>query len=324
MPYSIMLDAGHGGKDPGAVYNGRQEKDDTLALTLAVGEILQGRGIDVLYTRTTDVYESPYQKAMEANEAGADFFVSIHRNSYPTDNTASGVETLVYDRSGLKLQMAENIDEQLEAIGFVNLGVKERPGLVVLRRTRMPAVLVEAGFINSNTDNQLFDDNFGDIALAIAEGILDTLQMNGLIGNDMLPDSDPGDTDNMPGGGNIPGEGNTPGGGNVPGGGNTPGEGNTPGGGNVPGGGNTPGRPGNEPGHSGGIPQYTVQAGAFRNGAYADRLQKELLEQDFPAVTSQDGGLYRVTVGTFPTLDEAADMERRLKRAGYQTVIVSS
>ena len=288
MPYSIMLDAGHGGKDPGAVYNGRQEKDDTLALTLAVGEILQGRGIDVLYTRTTDVYESPYQKAMEANEAGADFFVSIHRNSYPTDNTASGVETLVYDRSGLKLQMAENIDEQLEAIGFVNLGVKERPGLVVLRRTRMPAVLVEAGFINSDTDNQLFDDNFDDIALAIAEGILDTLQMNGLIGNDMLPDSDPGDTDNMPGGGN------------------------------------TPGRPGNEPGHSGGIPQYTVQAGAFRNGAYADRLQKELLEQDFPAVTSQDGGLYRVTVGTFPTLDEAADMERRLKRAGYQTVIVSS
>ena len=288
MPYSIMLDAGHGGKDPGAVYNGRQEKDDTLALTLAVGEILQGRGIDVLYTRTTDVYESPYQKAMEANEAGADFFVSIHRNSYPTDNTASGVETLVYDRSGLKLQMAENIDEQLEAIGFVNLGVKERPGLVVLRRTRMPAVLVEAGFINSDTDNQLFDDNFDDIALAIAEGILDTLQMNGLIGNDMLPDSDPGETDNMPGGGN------------------------------------TPGRPGNEPGHSGGIPQYTVQAGAFRNGAYADRLQKELLEQDFPAVTSQGGGLYRVTVGTFPTLDEAADMERRLKRAGYQTVIVSS
>ena len=284
MPYSIMLDAGHGGRDPGAVYNGRQEKDDTLALTLAVGEILQGRGIDVLYTRSTDVYESPYQKAMEANEAGADFFVSIHRNSYPTDNTVSGVETLVYDKSGLKLQMAENINEQLEAIGFVNLGVKERPGLVVLRRTRMPAVLVEAGFINSDTDNQLFDENFDDIALAIAEGILDTLQMNGLIENNM-------NSGNM---GNPPGN-------------------NT---------GNS--RPGNDSEHSEGIPQYTVQAGAFRNGAYADRLQKELLEQDFPAVTSQGGGLYRVTVGTFPTLDEAADMERRLKRAGYQTVIVSS
>ena len=58
----------------------------------------------------------------------------------------------------------------LKSIGFVNLGVKARPGLVVLRRTKMPAVLVEVGFINSDTDNRLFDDNFDDIALAIAEG----------------------------------------------------------------------------------------------------------------------------------------------------------
>lgn len=128
MPYSIMIDAGHGGRDPGAVYNGRQEKDDTLALALAVGEILQERGVDVLYTRTTDVYESPYQKAMEANEAGVDFFVSLHRNSNPTPNSASGVESLVYDKSGIKLQMAENINEQLETLGFVNLGVKEQIG----------------------------------------------------------------------------------------------------------------------------------------------------------------------------------------------------
>ena len=168
-----MLDAGHGGRDPGAVYNGRQEKIDTLSLTLAIGQILQERGIDVLYTRTTDIYESPYQKAMEANEAGVDFFISIHRNSFPQDNAVSGVESLVYDKSGIKLEMAENINEQLEGIGFVNLGVKARPGLVVLRRTKMPAVLVEVGFINSDTDNMLFDDNFSDIALAIAEGILD-------------------------------------------------------------------------------------------------------------------------------------------------------
>ena len=159
MPYTIMLDAGHGGRDPGAVYNGRQEKDDTLALTLAVGELLQERGLDVLYTRTTDVYESPYQKAMEANQAGADFFISIHRNSSPEPNTYSGVESLVYDKSGIKLEMAENINEQLEAVGFTNLGIKERPGLVILRRTRMPAVLVELGFINSDTDNMLFDNN---------------------------------------------------------------------------------------------------------------------------------------------------------------------
>ena len=184
MPYSIMLDAGHGGRDPGAVYNGRQEKDDALRLTLAVGEILQNNGIDVQYTRTTDVYQTPYEKAMEANNAGVDFFISIHRNSYPTDNEVSGVETLVYDLSGLKYQMAQDINDQLEAVGFVNLGVKARPNLVVLRRTRMPALLVEAGFINSDVDNELFDNNFQDIARAIAGGVLDTLSSEGIIEND--------------------------------------------------------------------------------------------------------------------------------------------
>ena len=182
MPYSIMLDAGHGGeRDPGAVYNGRQEKDDALRLTLAVGEILQNNGIDVQYTRTTDVYQTPYEKAMEANNAGVDFFISIHRNSYPTDNEVSGVQTLVYDLSGLKYQMAQDINDQLEAVGFVNLGVNARPNLVVLKRTKMPALLVEAGFINSDIDNQLFDDNFQDIAQAIASGVLDTLDSAGII-----------------------------------------------------------------------------------------------------------------------------------------------
>ena len=82
------------------------------------------------------------------------------------------MESLIYDKSGIKYKMAQNINDQLESVGFVNLGVKERPGLVVLRRTQMPAVLVEVGFINSDVDNQIFDNNFNDIALAITQGIL--------------------------------------------------------------------------------------------------------------------------------------------------------
>ena len=188
MAYSIMLDAGHGGaKDPGAVYEGRQEKDDNLKLVLAIGEILSDRGLDVEYTRTTDVYETPYEKAMNAIIAVVDLFVSIHRNSFPVDIEVEGVESLVYDLSGLKYEMAQNINEQLEGVGFVNLGVKARPNLVVLKRTKMPAVLVEVGFINSDTDNQLFDDNFQDIAQAIADGILDTLESNGLIQEEKVP-----------------------------------------------------------------------------------------------------------------------------------------
>ncbi len=175
MAYKIMLDAGHGGSDPGAVYNGRQEKDDALQLTLAVGEILENNGIDVSYTRTTDIYQTPFEKAQIANAAGVDYFISFHRNSSPRANQYNGVEVLLYDKSGIKYEMAENILGALGEIGFREIGVKERPGLVVLRRTKMPALLVEAGFINSDEDNRLFDENFQEMAQAIAEAILGTL-----------------------------------------------------------------------------------------------------------------------------------------------------
>lgn len=242
----------HGGADFGATYKGRKESEDNLRLTLAVGQILQNHGFDVEYTRTTDIYESPYQKAMEANEAGVDFFVSIHRNSYPTANEVSGVESLVFDLSGIKYEMAKNINAQLENVGFVNLGVKARPNLVVLRRTKMPAVLVEVGFINSDIDNKLFDDNFEDIAQAIADGIMDTLKQTG--------------------GNNV---------------------------------------------------QYRVQVGAYRNRRYAQTMLNELLSQEYPAFIEEGNGLFRVQVGDFPELSEAVDMERRLKAAGYPTIIVS-
>ena len=253
MPYTVMLDAGHGGVNPGAVYEGRQEKDDALALVLTIGPILENNGIQVLYTRTTDVYQTPFEKAQLANEAAVDFFISIHRNSFPEDNVVSGVESLVYDLSGVKYEMAQNINAQLETTGFVNLGVKARPNLIVLRRTKMPAVLVEVGFINSNTDNQLFDANFNEIAQAIADGIIETIAV--------LPDTLE--------------------------------------------------------------TRYSVQTGAFRNQMYARNLQEELVEMDFPARIEQGNGFYRVRVGDFTSIDEASRMEQRLKRAGYQTVIVT-
>lgn len=172
----VVLDAGHGGANPGAVYQGRQEKDDALALTLAIGNILEAEGVDVYYTRTTDVYETPLQKAQEANATGADYFVSIHRNSSPIPNQYTGIESLVYSPYGEAARLAANINEELEDVGFVNQGVNQRQNLVVLRRTQMPAVLVEVGFINTDMDNQMFDDTFEETAQAIAKGILETLE----------------------------------------------------------------------------------------------------------------------------------------------------
>ena len=173
----IVLDAGHGGANPGATYNGRQEKDDALALTLAIGNILEANGVDVYYTRTTDVYETPLQKAQEANEIGADYFVSIHRNSSPIPNQYTGIESLVYSPYGEAARLAANINEELEEVGYENQGVNQRQNLIVLRRTQMPAVLVEVGFINTDKDNIMFDERFDETAKAIAEGILDTLEM---------------------------------------------------------------------------------------------------------------------------------------------------
>ncbi len=183
MP-TVIIDPGHGGMDPGAVYKGRQEKDDNLRLALAVGELLSQNGVDVLYTRTDDVYDSPYRKAMIANESGADYLISFHRNASPIAGNASGIETLVYADRGVAAQMARDINRELAALGFRDIGVIERPGLAVLRRSRMPAVLIETGFIDNDADNLKFDEEFEEIAAAISNGILETLKNEG-----QLPDS---------------------------------------------------------------------------------------------------------------------------------------
>ena len=175
MAYTIVLDAGHGGANPGATYNRRQEKTDALNLTLAVGRLLENAGVNVVYTRTSDIYDSPDRKAEKANESGADYFVSIHRNSSVYPNQYTGIESLVYNRYGDAARMAENINENLQALGFINHGVNERTNLVVLNRTQMPALLIEAGFINNDSDNALFDNRFDELAQAIADGILDSL-----------------------------------------------------------------------------------------------------------------------------------------------------
>lgn len=175
MAVTIMLDAGHGGWHNGASYEGRLEKDDTLNLTKAVGQILENSGLNVLYSRMEDVYISPGERARMANQEGVDWFLSIHRNASPYPGQYSGIESLVYNRYGEAAVMAENINRNLEGVGFINHGIQERPGLIVLNSTEMPSVLVEVGFINTPADNYVFDTKFNEIAQAIADGVLETV-----------------------------------------------------------------------------------------------------------------------------------------------------
>lgn len=169
---TFMLDAGHGGSDSGAVYNGRLEKNDNLRITLAVGERLARSGERVLYTRTDDSTVDLTYRSTMANSAGATYFVSFHRNSAST--VGRGVE--VYYYTGLSAQstaarMAAPVQDALVACGFHNRGVKQAK-FSVLRRTSMPAILVELAFINNEAENAKLDSEFYRIADAIASALL--------------------------------------------------------------------------------------------------------------------------------------------------------
>ncbi|OLR58298.1 hypothetical protein BHF70_00850 [Anaerostipes sp. 494a] len=170
---TVVLDAGHGGKDSGAVGYGRKEKDDVLKLVLAVGKKLDDY-VDVEYTRKTDIYESVSKKASDANAYKADLFVSFHRNS-ADDKNANGYESLVYLNSGKAKQFAELMNRDMEKLEFKNRGTKVRKDLCVLRKTTMTAALCEFGFISNEHDNSLFTKYFDDIVKLTVNNILEVL-----------------------------------------------------------------------------------------------------------------------------------------------------
>ena len=185
MAVDIILDAGHGGFDNGATYRGRAEKDDVLRLTLDVGQQLEKDGYSVAYIRTEDVYESPYRKAEKANQTSGDIFISFHRNSGVEENLYNGVQALVYSTEGKEaVALGEAINENLEKLGFQNLGVEAIPDLIVLHKTQMPAVLMEVGFINSDKDNELWDEKYTEIVQEIVSGIEETVPLKRQIWNE--------------------------------------------------------------------------------------------------------------------------------------------
>ncbi|MCL2751583.1 MAG: N-acetylmuramoyl-L-alanine amidase [Firmicutes bacterium] len=185
---TVVLDAGHGGYDYGAVNGARFEKNDNLRMALAVGNLLKNCGVSVAYTRSTDVFVPLLDRSRISNNAGADLFVSIHRNA-STNPNANGVENWVYTNPSAKSLAAAD----LILSRIVNAGVQIRLGInrgnfSVLRETAAPSVLIELGFISNAEDNRLFDANFNAYANAIASGVLSSL---GLICAGVIPQPPP-------------------------------------------------------------------------------------------------------------------------------------
>ncbi len=171
----VVVDAGHGGWDNGAQFDGRLEKDDNLAMALALRDELEAQCVRVLMTRDTDIFVELKDRADMANEADADLFISLHRNSYTelTPGTA-GVENWIYLTAPVNTtERAASLvlDEVVGAGVQANRGVR-RGNYYVLRKTKMPAMLFENGYIINRGDNILYDRKLNDYARAIAAGTL--------------------------------------------------------------------------------------------------------------------------------------------------------
>ena len=173
----LLLDAGHGGSDPGASGNGLTEKNLTLTIMQKVANYLDGSGIKVYVTRNSDTYPTNSSRAQNAN-AIADAMVSIHMNSGSA--VANGTEVLYKNHSndtGSSLtsqQLAQLIQNSIiSATGNTNRGTKLRTDLLILNTTTVPAVIVEAVFISNPGDALKIsqEDYQNKIAKAIADAI---------------------------------------------------------------------------------------------------------------------------------------------------------
>lgn len=175
---TILIDPGHGGKDPGHLPHKdtlMQEKDIALGIALKVGNYLTYNlsNVNVLYTRTTDVYPSLDERVAQANENNVDYMLSIHVNGSPNTNI-TGTETHIHNfdaKSSYK--WARLIEKQFKTrAGRKSRGVKTAAdighSLHVLKHTKMPTVLVECGFITNPTEGKYLNSVYGQEIIASA------------------------------------------------------------------------------------------------------------------------------------------------------------
>lgn len=170
---TVVIDAGHGGNDGGASRDGCDEKTINLDVSLKVGAALQELGYTVVYIRDHDEYFSTNARAKIANESGADCFVALHCNASEVESPY-GIETYYNKRDPIySAALAQAIHSELTAA----LDTKDRGVALgdyyVIRKTSMPAVLIEMGYISNDAERaKLSDDNYRQsIADAVVRGI---------------------------------------------------------------------------------------------------------------------------------------------------------
>ena len=176
----VFLNPGHapnGNPDPGAVNGetGLRECDVALAVGESAESYLNAAGVETELLQSDSLYDI----CEAANSSDADIFVSIHCNAAEAEE-ANGTETWACAGSYRGSMLASCIQNQIvQSLSTVDRGVKERPGLAVLRETDMPAVLVETAFITNEEDVQLLMNQKDGFARAIARGVTDYVARKG-------------------------------------------------------------------------------------------------------------------------------------------------
>lgn len=172
----IVLDAGHGGSDPGAQRADVNEKDVTMAIINKLKKVLEGKGARVVLTRADDTFISLEERVRITNQVNPNLFLSVHINSLQSTSDIHGIET--YYQTDRSLPLANRVHESLvTGLGAPDRSVR-RARFYVINHTPVPAILAEVGYITNKTerDRLISSDYQHKIANALARGVMLYLQ----------------------------------------------------------------------------------------------------------------------------------------------------
>ena len=176
--FCVVIDAGHGGSDGGTASGGVIEKDINLAVALKLKAILEDNNIEVVLTRSSDENVSLAQRTSVANDSNADFFISLHCNYYEDDTQIAGLECYYDSPDAVEsIVYAESIIDAVSLSDDIKARNAKAASYYVLRNVKMPAVLVEMGFLSNASERQnLASEEYQEtLSQRIAEGILQEL-----------------------------------------------------------------------------------------------------------------------------------------------------
>ena len=184
----IVIDAGHGGNDPGTIgFSGNYEKDINLEISKKLKEKLKADGYKVILTRDNDEYVDNLVRAKLANKKRARVFISIHGNAMENNNSTNGIQVLYYPNRESTIGDLNNnelaqimMDSLINGTGANNKGIIEREDLIVLNQTKMPAIIVECGFLSNENEERLLltDDYQNKVADSIIDGLEEYFSLN--------------------------------------------------------------------------------------------------------------------------------------------------